>query len=204
MIYFRFFAYSKSYCFIISVSFKSFTSKRTFHFSHLKSRDPQVSLYLCDWILVSDESRHLLFEIFSAISRPWLANQPRSWGRVWVLVQRSLTFKEPCHGCFTSFNREFMQRRRRRRRERERQKAIGLDWQNNNFARASRFLYISLRSVHDYDVKGPIFTFTWTQDNEFCFLFLAFDSLLEFNSRKNYQLMTNWTRWNIWGMNEAR
>ena len=32
-----------------------------------------------------------------------------------------------------------MQRRRRRRRERERQKAIGLDWQNNNFARATRF-----------------------------------------------------------------
>ena len=25
------------------------------------------------------------------------------------------------------------------------QKAIGLDWQNNNFARASRFLYISLQ-----------------------------------------------------------
>ena len=28
---------------------------------------------------------------------------------------------------------------RRRRRQRERQKAIGLDWQNNNFARASHF-----------------------------------------------------------------
>ena len=30
-------------------------------------------------------------------------------------------------------------KQRRRRRQRERQKAIGLDWQNNNFARASRF-----------------------------------------------------------------
>ena len=29
-------------------------------------------------------------------------------------------------------------------------KAKGLDWQNNNFARASRF---SLPSLHDYDVK---------------------------------------------------
>ena len=28
---------------------------------------------------------------------------------------------------------------RRRRRQRERKKAIGLDWQNNNFARASPF-----------------------------------------------------------------
>lgn len=46
MIYFRFFAYSKSYCFILFVSFKSFTLKRKSHFSHLESRDPQVNLYL--------------------------------------------------------------------------------------------------------------------------------------------------------------
>ena len=41
--------------------------------------------------------------------------------------------------------------------------AIGLDWQNNNFARASRFLYISLPSLHDYN---------------FAFLFLNFDTVL--------------------------
>ena len=34
-------------------------------------------------------------------------------------------------------------------------KAIGLDWQNNNFARASRFLHISLPSLHDNEVKMP-------------------------------------------------
>ena len=28
--------------------------------------------------------------------------------------------------------------------------AIGLDWQNNNFTRASRFLYIYLLSLQDY------------------------------------------------------
>ena len=39
-------------------------------------------------------------------------------------------------------------------------KAIGLDKQNNNFARASRFfLYISLPSLPDYSVKVPEFTF---------------------------------------------
>ena len=33
---------------------------------------------------------------------------------------------------------------------------IGLDWQNNNFARVSGFFwYISLPSLHDYDVKVP-------------------------------------------------
>ena len=38
-------------------------------------------------------------------------------------------------------------------------KAIGLDKQNNNFARAARFLYISLPSLHDYNVKVPNFRF---------------------------------------------
>ena len=38
-------------------------------------------------------------------------------------------------------------------------RAIGLDWQNNNFARASRLLYISLPSLHDYDVELLNFTF---------------------------------------------
>ena len=38
-------------------------------------------------------------------------------------------------------------------------KAIGLDKQNNNFSHASRFLYISLPSLHDYNVELPNFTF---------------------------------------------
>ena len=40
-------------------------------------------------------------------------------------------------------------------------KATGLDWQNNNFARASRFFvhFFSLPSLHDYEVKLPNFTF---------------------------------------------
>ena len=35
---------------------------------------------------------------------------------------------------------------------------ISLDWQNNNFARVRIFFfwYISLPSLHDYDVKVPI------------------------------------------------
>ena len=40
-------------------------------------------------------------------------------------------------------------------------KATGLDWQNNNFARAARFFvpFFSLPSLHDYDVKLPISRF---------------------------------------------
>ena len=38
-------------------------------------------------------------------------------------------------------------------------KVIGLDKQNNTFARVSRILYFSLTSLHDYDVKLANFTF---------------------------------------------
>ena len=48
---------------------------------------------------------------------------------------------------------------KRRRGQRERKKAVGLDWQNNNFARASRFFVLFSPSLHDYDVKIPNFTF---------------------------------------------
>ena len=37
-------------------------------------------------------------------------------------------------------------------------KAIGLDWQNNNFARASR-LFVHFFAVAVYNVKMPNFTF---------------------------------------------
>ena len=37
---------------------------------------------------------------------------------------------------------------------------------------------------------------TWTQDHDPLFLFLNFDTVLEFNSRKNCQHLMNWTRWN--------
>ena len=47
----------------------------------------------------------------------------------------------------------------RRGRKRKRQKEICLDQQNNNSARASCFLYISLPSLLDYNVKIPNFTF---------------------------------------------
>ena len=40
-------------------------------------------------------------------------------------------------------------------------KATGLDWQNNNFALATRVFvpFFSLPSLHDYDVKLPISRF---------------------------------------------
>ena len=38
-------------------------------------------------------------------------------------------------------------------------RAIGLDWQSKILHVLHAFLYISLPSPHDYDVKLPIFTF---------------------------------------------
>ena len=47
-----------------------------------------------------------------------------------------------------------------RRRQRERQKKSNrLNRQNNNSTLAACFFYISLSSLHDYDVKMPSFTF---------------------------------------------
>ena len=45
------------------------------------------------------------------------------------------------------------------RRRESKKKSNSLTRQNKNFARASRFLYISLPSLHDYHVKMPNFTF---------------------------------------------
>ena len=57
----------------------------------------------------------------------------------------------------SSFIEEVTQRRRQRNEDGK--KVMGLDWKNNNLTRASRFLYISLPWLHDYNVKMPIFTF---------------------------------------------
>ena len=74
-------------------------------------------------------------------------------------------------------NRELKQRRRRR--QRERQKAVALDWQNKNFAHASRSLYISLPSLLDYDVKLPNFTFYGGRGHKQRFFFLLW-TLVQF------------------------
>ena len=59
------------------------------------------------------------------------------------------------------------------------------------------FLYISLPSLHDFYVKLPNFTF-----QRLCFSFPElWYSLLEFNSRKICQHLTNWTSWKF---DEAR
>ena len=50
--------------------------------------------------------------------------------------------------------REFQQRQ-----QRERQNSNRSIEQNKTFAHASRFLYISLPLLHNYDVKMPIFMF---------------------------------------------
>jgi len=58
---------------------------------------------------------------------------------------------------------------------------FNLDKQNNNFARASRFFYISLPSLHDFNVKLPNFTFCRGREQKtitFFFLFLNFDAVL--------------------------
>ena len=58
------------------------------------------------------------------------------------------------------------------------------------------FLYISLPSLNDYNLKMPHISFCGGREYKAtsCFFFLWI--LLEFNFSKNCQHLTNWTRWN--------
>ena len=69
-------------------------------------------------------------------------------------------------------------------------KATGLDWQNNNCARATRVFvpFFSLSSLHDYDVKLPISRFLRDVNTEQQ-LSIYFPEY-QFNSRKNCQHLT--------------
>ena len=64
------------------------------------------------------------------------------------------------------------------------------------FVRASRFLYIPLPSLHNYDVKLPNFTSYGRHEHETTTFPGLRLSPLEFKYRKICQKMTNWTRWN--------
>ena len=77
-----------------------------------------------------------------------------------------------------------------------------LDWQNNNFARASCFFtstlfYLPL--LHDYNVKVPKFTFCREREHKRMTFFFFSWTLIQsfrFNSRKICQHLMNWMSWN--------
>ena len=74
-------------------------------------------------------------------------------------------------------------------------KAIVLDCgQNNNFARAPRFfLYISLPSLHDSEVKMPNFTFCGEREHKATTCFVFFWTSIQ-SFRTQLQDLTNWMR----------
>ena len=60
-------------------------------------------------------------------------------------------------------------------------KTLGLDWQNNNCASASRLCIHLVPSLHDYDAKMHNFTFCGEREHRattFFFLFLNFKTVL--------------------------
>ena len=91
-------------------------------------------------------------------------------------------------------------KQRRRRRQQERQKSNWFRLANNSFVRVSRFF------VHFFAVTAllrrenayfHVLWRTWTQDHDFLFLLLNFDTIFKnWSPDKNYQHLTNWTRWN--------
>ena len=63
--------------------------------------------------------------------------------------------------------------------------------QNNNFARASHFVYISLPFLHDYDVKMPKFAFYGASlKNQITIILFEIDPLIGFR-RQNHITFTH-------------
>ena len=58
----------------------------------------------------------------------------------------------------------------------EGKKAIGLDWQSNNFARASRFFVHFFALEHDYGVKLPNFIFYRGREHKTTIFFFFCDA----------------------------
>ena len=79
-------------------------------------------------------------------------------------------------------------------------KAKGLDWQNNSSARASRFFVHFSAVTARLRRENAYFHVLWKDVNTRQRLSFSFPehrySLLEFNSRENWQHLINWTRWN--------
>ena len=102
----------------------------------------------------------------------------------------------------SGFFRELKQRAGRRRRQRERETSKGLDKQNNNFYVHHAFLFISLPSLHDYDLKVRYLISRFVENvntrQRFSFSLPELRcSPLEFIFNKSRQHLSNiWTRWN--------
>ena len=83
----------------------------------------------------------------------------------------------------------------RRRWQQERQKTIGLMSKTTTLHVHHAFLYISLLSLHNYDVKWPNFNFTWEREskaiNSTISVWTRVRSLL-FSSNPNSLLLSSW------------
>ena len=92
-------------------------------------------------------------------------------------------------------------KQQRRWQPQERQKAIGLDWQNIIFERASRSFWTFLcrrctTTTWNYLISRFVEDTNTSQRLSFSFSELWY-SPLKFNSRKICQHLTHWTRWNM-------
>ena len=68
-------------------------------------------------------------------------------------------------------------------------KVIGLNWQNNNLHAHHAFMYISLPSLHYYDVKMPNFTFCGGREHKTTtFFFFLWTSIQSFRIQLQQKL----------------
>ena len=84
------------------------------------------------------------------------------------------------------------------RRRRQLQKAIGLVSKTTILHEHHAFLYISLPSLHDYDVKWPNFKVFWEQERQgdkFCHLCLNSGAAPSLQLYYKFPSLNNWATW---------
>ena len=97
------------------------------------------------------------------------------------------------------YNRNLTKLRRQRRQQPEHQKNIRFNEQNKNSARAPRFLYISLQSLYNYDMKWPNFKFTWEwerQGDKFYHLCKNLGAVPSLQLQTKFHSLSNRAPWN--------
>ena len=94
-----------------------------------------------------------------------------------ALVGYEMIFANSYPAHTRGITREFTQRRRRRWRER--QKAIGLDNKTTTLLVHHGFLYISLPSLHEYNLKVTNFTFSRGREQKTTTFFFFFWTLMQ-------------------------
>ena len=125
-------------------------------------------------------NKNRLFNFYFQVFNDWRAVLARIYAKFRQIIEQISRYR----GFFTTTKTA--------KTKRTAKKQLGLDWQNNNFARASHFFDTFLsRPLHDYNVKVPNFTFCRGREhNTTIFLFFYWTLIQSFRIQLKKNLPT--------------